>query len=177
HHTISEFLAVSYAGNGALTSTELRFPDLQHVRLTRRDPADGKLRETNIDLAAILEAKERARDLPVEWGDVIEIPELDHREAENWGGFSGPDIANGESLLTRRVKVVVKGEPPSFTIKPPRLASAHPGPMGMVFGGGSVAVPPPRAVPASPSPPPQPVAPGQPGGVLGAPVRSVPAPL
>src|SRR5262249_36486788 len=100
HHTISEFLAVSYAGNGALTSTELRFPDLQHVRLTRRDPADGKLRETNIDLAAILEAKERARDLPVEWGDVIEIPELDHREAENWGGFSGADIANVESILT-----------------------------------------------------------------------------
>ena len=54
------------------------FPDLTQVKIRRATP-DGKAwKEIPVDVEAISKAGDCGRDVPLEWGDVLEIPEKDH---------------------------------------------------------------------------------------------------
>ena len=63
----------SIAGKGIWS-----FPDLAQVKI-RRATADGKnWNEILVDVEAISKAGDCGRDVPLEWGDMLEIPEKDH---------------------------------------------------------------------------------------------------
>ena len=54
------------------------FPDLAQVKIRRATP-DGKAwKEILVDVEAISKTGDCGRDVPLEWGDVLEIPEKDH---------------------------------------------------------------------------------------------------
>src|SRR5262249_36607287 len=68
----------------SLWGRELRFPDFKHVVIHR--PAGSGWKEVSADVAAILNSGDCSRDVWLEWGDVVEIPETDHPINESWLG-------------------------------------------------------------------------------------------
>ena len=40
-----------------------------------------------IDISKALADGDRSKDLPLKWGDVVEVPETDHKVTENFDGL------------------------------------------------------------------------------------------
>jgi hypothetical protein len=96
----------------------LPFPDLAHVRIRRPAPNLKSWKEQVIDLRPVLEAGDCSKDVPVEWGDVVEIPEADHPLNEQWSGFSRTELANLKKCLARHVEIVINGQATNTTLAP-----------------------------------------------------------
>jgi cytohesin len=96
----------------------LTFPDLTHVRIRR--PADDhkSWKEQTVDLGSGLISGDCSNDVPLEWGDVVEIPEADHPLSEAWPGFSTIELTNLLKCLTRHVEIIVKGQTNTITLAP-----------------------------------------------------------
>jgi ankyrin repeat protein len=167
-HTLLELIVAVYGDPTARNSAVLAFPDVANLRISRRDPGMKQLREIKVDLNSLLPTN----DVPLEWGDVVEIPELDHRANESWDGFAGPDIEAINRILTRKIEIRVKGESYPVTLVPSWNASTRPIPMVM----GGLGSPLSGAVPVRIPPA---LAPGQPGPLGGVPVGALgqPGPL
>jgi ankyrin repeat protein len=148
-HTLVEALLPAYANDDPMaTASSFAFPDLAKVRVGRRDPKTRKVEEINIDLAAILSSGDPAGDIPLQWGDVIEIPETDHRAQERWTGLTTAELAGIGKILTRTVQLVVKGETHPVTIVPvgvptPGMFGGVPGPPAFLATAVSPAATPP----------------------------------
>jgi ankyrin repeat protein/N-acetylneuraminic acid mutarotase len=96
----------------------LPFPDFARLRI-RRPGADLKSwEEKTIDLTTAFKSTNCTADVPLAWGDVIEIPESDHPLDKSWPGFSTADFATLEKCLTRQVEVVIKGQATNITLFP-----------------------------------------------------------
>jgi len=97
--------------------TALHFPDFRNV-IIRRPTADGLTRETmKVDLAAQLQSGECAKDVPLHWGDVVEITESDHQIDEQWT-FPVEALKTLKECLSRNVTISVKDQTMSFTLAP-----------------------------------------------------------
>src|SRR5205814_1127786 len=98
HFTLFELLVVHYqplaASPGGYTprtgfrpaeqfNRGLSFPDLEHVRLRRPAASSKQWREEVFDLNQMLVAG-ACKDVPLEWGDVVELPEADHPLNQQW---------------------------------------------------------------------------------------------
>jgi hypothetical protein len=94
------------------------FPDLVHLRIHRPAPDLKSARELTVDLGAVLTAGDVSDDLPLQWGDVVEIPEADHPLNEAWAGFSDPELTNLLKCLTRQVTIIVQGQTNLITLAP-----------------------------------------------------------
>jgi len=107
HFTLLEVLAMQYdllatlpAGQEpdrvtpaqlAQHHNSLAYPDLSRLRIRRLGP-DGKTWQEQVaDLSEALRTTNHAVDLPLKWGDIVEIPEQDHPMSASWRGFSGSD--------------------------------------------------------------------------------------
>jgi hypothetical protein len=96
----------------------LPFPDLTHIRI-RRPAGDLKSwKDQTVDLGSGLISGDCSNDIPLEWGDVVEIPEADHLLSEAWPGFSTIELTNLLKCLTRHVEIVVKGQTNTITLAP-----------------------------------------------------------
>jgi hypothetical protein len=94
------------------------YPDLSHVQL-RRAGQDFKSWQINtIDIAAALSSGDCSKDLALAWGDVIDIPELDHPLNEKWPGFSRKELETLQKCLSRDVRFVIKGASTNITLSP-----------------------------------------------------------
>jgi len=96
----------------------LPFPDFARLRI--RQPAhDLKTwRERTLDLSSALNATNCAADVRLEWGDVLEIPEADHRLGMYWAGFPSAEFAALRKCLARQVEIIVKGQPTNIFLAP-----------------------------------------------------------
>ena len=115
HHTLLEFCA---GFNWKESGTARQFPDLAHVRINRLDPKTGKTNDISVNLEEILKSGDCSKDMPLEWGDIVEAPEMDHRVGEVWQGLSPEIKGTLTKCLTRNVTVVVKGETNQFKMQP-----------------------------------------------------------
>jgi ankyrin repeat protein/tetratricopeptide (TPR) repeat protein len=96
----------------------LAFPDFARV-VIRRATADGKgWREIPVNLTEAFEFRECLNDIELHWGDVVEIPELDHPINEEWKGLSDDVHATLLKCLSRRVTIVIKGTETTVTLAP-----------------------------------------------------------
>jgi ankyrin repeat protein len=103
----------------------LGYPDLAHVRL-RRAGADLKSWQSSpIDLASAIRSGDCSKDPTLAWGDVIEVPELDHPLNESWHGFSAAELDTLQKCLSRQVRVVIKGAETSITLSPSARAAGN----------------------------------------------------
>ena len=96
----------------------LPFPNLERVRI-RRPASDLKSwQEQNTDVSAAFTSGDCSKDVPLEWGDVVEVPEADHPLNESWTGFSTNEWVNLKKCLSRRVEIIVKGQSKKVTLAP-----------------------------------------------------------
>ena len=94
----------------------LAFPDLAKVRINRLDSATGKIREIAVDLTSFIAKGDCSKNLALEWGDVVEIPEQDHPINAHWTGLAAEEQAYLVKCLERTVSLVVKGETVRHTV-------------------------------------------------------------
>ena len=86
----------------------LSFPDFSKVVIRRATP-DGRGRKSvSVQLASILEEGKCSGDVPLQWGDVIEIPEADHPINAIWQGLPEKTRALLIECLSRTVDVRVQ---------------------------------------------------------------------
>jgi ankyrin repeat protein len=119
-YTLFELLAAHYAQEspgGRMTPPGLPFPDFAKVKIHRLEKSGGE-KEIPVDLAALLQSSDCSRDLSLEWGDTVEIPELDHKVNETWHGLGSEIAGTLVKCLERRVQIVVKGEATQVLLKP-----------------------------------------------------------
>ncbi|MGD1085643.1 MAG: ankyrin repeat domain-containing protein [Verrucomicrobiota bacterium] len=96
----------------------LPFADLAHLRIHRPSRNSTNWSEQTVDLESALNSGDCPNDLFVEWGDVVEIPEVDHPLNERWHGFSALQLTNLQKCLTRHVEVIVKGHTNTLPVGP-----------------------------------------------------------
>ena len=96
----------------------LVFPDFASLRI-RTPAADQKSwQERTADLSGVIGAGDCSKDVPLAWGDVVELPEADHPLNEQWRGFTYAGLTNLHKCLSREVEVVVKGRATKMTLAP-----------------------------------------------------------
>jgi hypothetical protein len=128
--SLFELIAVHYgflAGSAAGESRQgvdinvqrgLPFPDFARLRIRRPGVDLKSWEEKTVDLTTALNSTNCTADLPLAWGDVIDVPESDHPLDKSWPGFSMADFATLEKCLTRRVEIVIKGQSTNVTLLP-----------------------------------------------------------
>ena len=135
--TLFELIAMSYAmsyltptprvaqpgvgfGGGAtpgVSTLGSPFPDFANLKIHRLEPKGGE-REIKVDLNAALESGDCSKDMWLEWGDVVEIPERDHKLNEQWQGLSYQVLDSLQRCVKRTVDIIVKGQSTKVTLIP-----------------------------------------------------------
>jgi len=89
----------------------LPFPDLARITVRRPKSEDGGWTEIPVDLTRLSrgETADCSGDVPLAWGDVVEIPELEHLAADRWNGFNRATLSMLKQCLSRTVRVTVNG--------------------------------------------------------------------
>jgi len=96
----------------------LAFPNLEQIRV-RRPGTDLKSWEVKvIDVSPILVWGDCSKDFSLEWGDVLEISEVDHPLNQKWQGFSIAEWTELKKCLSRKIEVIVKGKSTKVTLAP-----------------------------------------------------------
>jgi hypothetical protein len=83
---------------------------LANVKVTRWDISTGRAQEIPVNVASMLQSSNRVDDFPLQWGDSVEIPELDHNTTEVWNGLKPEEVLNLYQMLGREVTITVKGQ-------------------------------------------------------------------
>lgn len=100
----------------------LKFPDFSNIKITRLQP-DGRNNDIKVNLKSIFDARDCAKNVPLQWGDVVEIPELDHNVKETWRGLHPFARETLKKCLERHIEILVKGQTTKVTLMtdPPYL--------------------------------------------------------
>ncbi len=117
HFTLFELLACEYSlppgqGNG---THGLVFPDFGKIKISQVQP-DGRTNLVNVSLDASF-AAEQCADIVMQWGDLVEIPESDHKLNAYWGGLSQAVVDTLHKCVDRKVDIVVGGKTNTFTLR------------------------------------------------------------
>ena len=71
-----------------------------------------------MDVEAALNSGDCTKDVPLEWGDVIEIPEKEHLLDERWWGLTHEVVQSLVKCVQRKVRVSSRGETVEFASIP-----------------------------------------------------------
>jgi ankyrin repeat protein len=129
HFTLYEAIAQAYnatkrnPGNTPLppaggAQSALAFPDFARVKISRLTAKEGETKEIKMNLDVAFSSGDISKNIGLDWGDVVEIPEQDHPVNMGWGGLSEQAYDTLQRCLTRKVELVVKGQTNSITLKP-----------------------------------------------------------
>jgi ankyrin repeat protein len=110
--SLLEVLGMAYSS----PSTGFPFPNLSKIVIHRLKGKEE--REVPADLQAILKSDDCSKNIWLEWGDVIEIPEKDHKVDEQWSGYPKELLEILPKCLARNISITVKGETKSITFAP-----------------------------------------------------------
>jgi ankyrin repeat protein len=95
----------------------LPFPDFSHVRIHRPEGGKtGKSREISVNLLSGTGSFDCGQDVPLEFGDIVEIPEREHPLSEDAKPLTNGQWLELEKCLQRRVTFIVKGQPSQVTL-------------------------------------------------------------
>jgi ankyrin repeat protein len=129
--TLFELIA-SFYDSQANPNTSLVFPDLQRLRILRLG-TNGANEEFQLNVPALLREGDCSKDMWLQWGDVITIPEQEHRLNESWQGFDAALIDSLTNCLRRTVRIVIKGKTNELTRGPQRMGIPFGKPGGAQF--------------------------------------------
>ncbi|MGA2541649.1 MAG: ankyrin repeat domain-containing protein [Verrucomicrobiota bacterium] len=115
HYTLLETLAEACKNHNGYPPVD--FPDFAHVVINRLK-AGGAKEEINVNLEEILASGDCSKDVPLEWGDVLQIPQLDHLLNQQVDPLPPNDREALTKCLQRQVQIVVKGQTTKLTLLP-----------------------------------------------------------
>jgi hypothetical protein len=104
----------SYSANNNLLS----FPDLTRIVIHRPSATGTNWNELKINLARALNSGDCSGDVPLRYGDVVEIPEADHVLNESWTGLSTNELFTLKNCLTRHLQITVNGQTTNIIVMP-----------------------------------------------------------
>ncbi len=122
HFSLLELVADIYQGTDVQRQSLHFFPDFASVKITRLPAKGGAREEMNVDLDAAFKSGDCSKDLWLEWGDIVEIPEQDHRVSETWMGLTRQAGEMMRKCLEKKVKIILKGETTLVTLRPDFIA-------------------------------------------------------
>ncbi len=118
HFTLLEAIAALPWGMDNPHVAVVPFPDFSKVTITRRDPKTGKLTDIPVDVAALVAAGDCSKDVPLEWGDLVDIPDREHTLNAEWYGLPSEFVDSLAKCLARKATVEVKGQRQDVTLAP-----------------------------------------------------------
>ena len=95
-------------------NSPLPFPDFSGV-VIRRLAQDGET-PLRIDVEAAFQLGDCSKNMWLEWGDIVEIPQADHRLNTGWIRLPDRAIDTLKKCLARNVQIVVKGQTNAATL-------------------------------------------------------------
>ena len=116
--TLFEVIAALPWGMDNPNAAVVPFPDFSKVTITRRDPKTGKLTDIPVDVAALVAAGDCSKDVPLERGDLVDIPDREHKLNEQWQGLPLGFVDSLAKCLARKITVEVKGQRQEVTLAP-----------------------------------------------------------
>lgn len=116
-YTLFELIAKLYGRSSghAMLDQGFSFPDLSRITINRLK-AVGKSEDIKLDVAALLRSADCTKDVWLEWGDIVHIPEQEHPLNTGWQGFDDEVITTLTNCLRRQVTVIVKGKADNLTL-------------------------------------------------------------
>jgi hypothetical protein len=128
HYTLLDFLATLYQANSeqlpgigwqathAHPNDLVPFPDFARVAIHR---LDGKRDEVlHVNVSDILQSGNGSKDVALQAGDLIEIPEQEHKVADQWFALSQADVTALNKCLVRSVRLVAQGRTNVIALAP-----------------------------------------------------------
>jgi ankyrin repeat protein len=116
-YSLLELIADFYKGASVQDQTAY-FPDFASVKIKRLPAKGGAPKDMDVDLDAAFKSGDCSKDLWLDWGDIVEIPERDHRINEGWVGLSNQASETMRKCLEKKVKIIVKGQTTTATLRP-----------------------------------------------------------
>ncbi len=123
--TLFELLALEYGmlrragqqSDPTERTAQLGFPDWSKVRILRT-ASDGTQQTIEVNLTETIAQQNCAGDMPLQWGDIVEVPEEDHPLNASW---EIPDALRLtlKQCLGRKVEIRVKGEAVAYQLALP----------------------------------------------------------
>jgi ankyrin repeat protein len=93
------------------------FPDFAKVNIHRlKREGGGEMIRFNLE--EVFKSADCSKDILLEWGDIVEVPELDHKINERWRGLDPQVVDLLKKCLERKVEILVKGEATKVTLRP-----------------------------------------------------------
>lgn len=96
----------------------LAFPDFSRIVILRPQPRGTNWTDLKIDLAQALDSGDYAADVPLKFGDIVEIPESNHVFNAQWTGLTTNQLLTLAHSLTRHLQISVNGTTTKFTVGP-----------------------------------------------------------
>jgi ankyrin repeat protein len=109
-----QYVHYSYSADNNL----LLFPDLTRIVIHRPAATGTNWNELKINLARALNSGDCSGDVPLRFGDVVEIPEADHVINERWQGLPTNELFTLKSCLTRHLQITVNGQTTNIIVAP-----------------------------------------------------------
>jgi ankyrin repeat protein len=94
-----------------------QFPELERVVIRRPLASGENWTNVPVNAAALLASDDCERDVPLQPGDLIEIPEADHPVDLKWPGLSLTEVTNLLRCVSRTVTLTIKGTPNRLTLE------------------------------------------------------------
>jgi cytohesin len=88
----------------------LAFPDFAKIRIITSSVSGTNWMERTVNVDEILDGGACEKDQPLNWGDVIEIPEANHLVTAKWEGLTQAQKATLAKCLRRTVQVIIQGK-------------------------------------------------------------------
>jgi ankyrin repeat protein len=128
HYTLLNYLATLYKANPERASVFVApasyahpddlvpFPDFARVAIHR---LDGKRSEVlRVNVTDILQSGDGSKDVALQPGDMVEIPEQEHKVADHWFALSQADVTALNKCLVRTVRLAAKGQTNRIALAP-----------------------------------------------------------
>jgi ankyrin repeat protein len=128
HFTLYELLLNVYVSRTHGNMNEwpvsgLTFPDFSRLKIIHL-PANGRTNIETIDLEKALAEGDCSKDISLKWGDIVDIPEADHKVSSVYGGLAQSTRDTLNKCLTRDIKILVKGQVTEVRLKPAMVHTA-----------------------------------------------------
>ena len=99
-------------------ANSLSFPDFTRIVIHRPSASGTNWNELKINLARPFDSGDCAGDVPLQFGDVVEIPEADHVMNEPWPGLSTNELFTLKNCLSQHLQIIVNGQTTNITLAP-----------------------------------------------------------
>jgi ankyrin repeat protein len=93
------------------------FPDFSRIQINRLE-TDGTTNIIPVDFSAILNSSDRSKIPSLVWGDIVEIPQIDHKISESWKGLDEATRIQFGAISYCCIQINIKGQTTEWTLFP-----------------------------------------------------------